>query len=325
MTEYSQSRFRKMFESKYTSPEIRALLIQSLYTRTKANLKGVLEDDTNPLAVEDDWKLRIQSHRVKGEEYLRLAVLKEKTGFTKYTLNQTQKNEIMFWEPVKGRRDFLTQAMLGENVRGQKVSLLFAEYKTLLGALGYMTRLYMQINDPRGDWVFKSDEDPSEAEMDFEEQTLSVHQANTEIFIKHLQHMLGELYKYTDIMKRLGIDTTGVEGLVRTILDNANSFYSMNIRKVSDAFEVDEYGMDPFDVLNANHQAIVNMWDEAQNVGMQLDNYDLDKVTLKQVRYWEVIPRFVDYREDKVHTHYQRVSDGVANYFERLKKDLKPR
>lgn len=148
-----------------------------------------------------------------------------------------------------------------------------------------MTQNYMYLNDPRGKWVFKSDEDPEDDEIEFEMKSLGVHQASTEIFMKHLKHMEGELYKYTDIMGRLGVDTTHLEGLVRTILDNAKNFYNMSVEKALSAYELDEDGIDPIDVLEDNHQAIVNLWEEARKIGMQLDNYDFNKITLKDIRY----------------------------------------
>lgn len=45
MTKLSQKQFRDMYESKYTSPEVRALLLYSLYTGKRADLKRVAAMD----------------------------------------------------------------------------------------------------------------------------------------------------------------------------------------------------------------------------------------------------------------------------------------
>lgn len=122
-----------------------------------------------------------------------------------------------------------------------------------------MTRMYIRLNDPRGAYYFTSDEDPDNEELAFAETSFGVHAANTAVFIKHLEHMKGEMYKYTEIMDRLGIDTTRVEGWVRTILDNAKYLYSMNAHRNTRIFEVDEDGVDPVEVMYMNHQNIVTM------------------------------------------------------------------
>lgn len=96
MTNYSQTQFRKMFESKYTSPEVRALLIQSLYTGRKANLGGLLEEELNPLAIEQEWKVTLQANTLRGDKHFILAVSKGNKGYTRYSLNETQRNDIKF-------------------------------------------------------------------------------------------------------------------------------------------------------------------------------------------------------------------------------------
>lgn len=148
-----------------------------------------------------------------------------------------------------------------------------------------MTKMYIRLNDPEGKYVFKSDQEPGDEEASFEDISLGVHAANTKIFIGHLEHMKGELYKYTEIMGRLGIDTTGLEGYVRSILDNAKNFYTMSSQKALETFELDDEGKDLVQDMYDNHQTIINMWEEARKVGMQLDNYDFKRLTIKDVKY----------------------------------------
>lgn len=320
MTKLSQKQFREMYESKYTSPEVRALLLYSLYTGKPADLKSIAAKDKR----EDRLHLWITAHTISGENYFRIVTPGRGVDFKRYALNEAQKKLIKHWRPIRDTRGYLTNAIAADNVLGQRVSVVFNEYATLLGALGYMTRMYIRLNDPRGTYYFTSDEEPDNDELAFAETSLGIHAANTAIFIKHLEHMKSEMYKYTDIMGRAGIDTTKVEGWVRTILDNAKYLYSVNAQRSMRTFELDEDGVDPVELMYMNHQNIVNMWDEVQSLGTQLDNYDFKKVTNKNINTWEVIPRFVDYREDKLHTHYREIKRGVADYYRSLRDELKP-
>lgn len=91
MTRYSQTQFRQMFESKYTSPEVRALLLYSLFTGKPADLSRIVDKDTNALVKRPN--LDIQPSVMKGESYLRLNTIKSGLA-TRYPLNEDQKKYI---------------------------------------------------------------------------------------------------------------------------------------------------------------------------------------------------------------------------------------
>lgn len=130
------------------------------------------------------------------------------------------------------KKDWLTRALMTENVHTAKIALLFNEVHTWNAAFTDMLEKYIRLNDPEQRFFDTSEEDYWEDYIDSITKPASVNKANMDIFLRDLTHMRNEFAKFIPTLQKLGIDTSSLEARIDADLDRhkrlvyANEYYT---------------------------------------------------------------------------------------------------